>query len=94
MELVSAFGVESGRWQGTVLTASKSNEIPAARELLKKVDIEGKTVIADAIHTQFETARQIVMEGGGQYILTVKGNQKQLRENIERRLTESPVPPS
>ena len=60
VELVSAFGVQSGRWMGTVCTKSKSNEIPAARELLGRLDLVGKTVVADALHTQVETARQIV----------------------------------
>jgi predicted transposase YbfD/YdcC len=82
VELVSAIGVQSGRWLGSVRTASKSNEIPAARELLTKLDLVGKTVVADALHTQVETAQQIVFDGGGDYVFTVKDNQKTLNETI------------
>jgi predicted transposase YbfD/YdcC len=82
VELVSAIGVQSGRWLGTVRTASKSNEIPAARQLLTKIDLVGKTVVADALHTQIETAQQIVFDGGGDYVLTVKDNQKTLNQTI------------
>ena len=94
VELVSAFGLESGRWLGTVCTGSKSNEIPAGRELLEKIDVAGKTVVADALHTQQETARQIVFEGGGDYVLTVKGNQKGLQETMNGLLAEQPFSPS
>ena len=94
VELVSAFSLESGRWLGTVCTESKSNEIPAGREVLKKIDVAGKTVVADALHTQQETARQILVEGGGDYVLTVKGNQKGLQETIDGLLAEQPFPPS
>jgi len=82
VELVSAIGVQSGRWLGSVRTASKSNEIPAARELLAQLDLVGKTVVADALHTQVETAQQIVFEGGGDYVFSVKDNQKTLHETI------------
>ncbi len=106
VELVSAFGMQSGRWLGTVCTEAKSNEpngvrsparqlpgspkgsaggrwqIPAARELLGRLDLAGKTVVADALHTQVETARQIVFEGGGDYIFTVKDNQKTLHQTV------------
>jgi hypothetical protein len=94
VELVSAFGLESGRWLGTVCTESKSNEIPAGRELLEKIDVAGKTVVADALHTQQETARQILFEGGGDYVLTVKGNQKCLQETMSGLLAEPPFSPS
>ena len=45
---------------GTVLAqarvAEKSNEIPALRELLKPLDLDGVVVSADAMHTQTDTA--------------------------------------
>ena len=94
VELVSAFEVESGRWLGSVCTESKSNGIPAARDLLEKIDVAGKTVVADALHTQHETARQIVFDGGGDYVFTVKDNQKTLRQDIEKLLQEQPFSPS
>jgi hypothetical protein len=94
VELVSSFGVQSGRWLGSVCTASKTNEIPAARDLLKKTDVAGKIVVADALHTQQDTARQIVFEGGGDYVLTVKDNQKNLHKNLEKLLAKQPFSPT
>jgi len=93
-ELVSTFGVKSGRWMGSVCTATKSNEIPAARELLAKIDVNGETVVFDALHTQRETARTVVIEGGGDYVFTVKGNQQDLDKEVDRLLEGQPFSPS
>lgn len=94
VELVSAFGVKSGRWMGSVCTAAKSNEIPAARELLEKIDVREKIVVFDALHTQHETARAVVFEGGGDYVFTVKDNQQGLNKEVARLLDEQPFSPS
>jgi hypothetical protein len=93
VELVSAIGTQSGRWLGTVCTEAKSNEIPAARELLGRMDIVGKTIVCDALHTQIETAQQIVFEGGGDYIFTVKDNQKTLHQTVAGLLKKRPFSP-
>jgi predicted transposase YbfD/YdcC len=93
VELVSAVD-GSGRWLGTVAVKEASNEIPAARELLGKVSVTDKTTLADAIHTQVETAQQILFEGGGDYALTVKENQKELVQTLATLLTLSDFSPS
>ena len=93
VELVSAVNGQ-GRWLGTVAVKEGSNEIPAARELLAKVPVENKTALADALHTQTETAQQILFEGGGDYALSVKGNQKELVHTLETLLTRSEFSPS
>jgi predicted transposase YbfD/YdcC len=93
VELVSAVD-GSGRWLGTVAVKEGSNEIPAARELLGKVSVTDKTTLADAIHTQVETAQQILFEGGGDYALTVKENQKELVQTLTTLLTRSDFSPS
>lgn len=61
----------TGRFLGSVLTQSKSNEIPAGRQLLLQQDLLGPAAagLADAIHTQDDTARQILYEQGGDYLL-------------------------
>ncbi len=94
VELVSAFGVESGRWMGTECTDSKSNEIPAGRKLVDRIELSGKTLVADALHTQTETASTILFEKGGDYCFTVKGNQKELLHTSESLLTEQAFSPS
>jgi hypothetical protein len=93
VELVSAVNGH-GRWLGTVGVAAGSNEIPAARDLLAKVPLIGKTSLADAIHTQILTTQQILFEGGGDYALTVKDNQKDLVQTLETLLTRSDFSPS
>jgi len=59
----------------------KSNEIPAMRELLKLLDIEGCMVVADALNCQKETA-EAVIKSGADYLLNVKDNHKELKECI------------
>jgi predicted transposase YbfD/YdcC len=93
VELVSAVDGR-GRWLGTVPVQAGSNEIPAARELLAKAPVANKTSLADAIHTQTETAQQILFEGGGDYALTVKDNQKELVQTLATLLTPGKFSPS
>ncbi len=94
VELVRCIGVESGRWLGTVVVAEKSNEIPAAQQLLDRQDVEGKLVVLDAMHTQDLTARKIVFEKGGDYVFTVKKNQKTLYQTLEKKLQPQLFSPS
>ncbi len=93
VELVSAVN-GTGRWLGTVAVPEGSNEIPAARDLLAKVPVAHKTALADALHTQVETAQQILFEHGGDYALTVKANQKELIQTLATLLTRNDFSPS
>jgi predicted transposase YbfD/YdcC len=60
----------------------KSNEITAIPNVLKSLDIEDAVVSIDAIGTQTEITKQI-REQKGHYLLSVKGNQKELLEDIQ-----------
>jgi predicted transposase YbfD/YdcC len=62
--------------------ADKSNEITAIPELLQLLEISGCIVTIDAIGTQTEIAKTII-EGGGDYLLSVKENQGNLFEDIQ-----------
>jgi hypothetical protein len=73
-------------YRGSQLVESKSNEIPAVRQLLERVEVAGCLIGLDALHTQQDTARQIVQEAGADYLLTVKANQKELRQTLAQRL--------
>jgi hypothetical protein len=84
VKIVSAYAVQSGRWLGSEPVAPGSNEIPAAQQLLRRAPIEGALVVADALHTQAETARIITQEGGGDYLLTVKGNQPTVADSVRQ----------
>ena len=93
VEIVNAVDSQ-GRFLGSVVTESKSNEIPAARQLLAGQDMLGKILVADAMHTQTETAQQILFEGGGNYVLTVKGNQPTLEGTLEKLFVKQVFSPS
>ena len=60
----------------------KSNEIPMGPELLKKLDLKGCVVTADALNTQVETIKAI-LKGKADYVLPVKENQKLTYEEIK-----------
>jgi hypothetical protein len=73
-------------YRGSQLVETKSNEIPAVRQLLQRAEVTGCLIGLDALHTQQDTGRQIVQEAGGDYLLTVKANQKELRQTLAKRL--------
>ena len=75
--LVAAFDHHTGVVVGQLAITAKSNEIPAVQGLLTLFDLNGVVVTVDAMHTQTETAKQIVA-AGGDYVFTVKGNQPKL----------------
>lgn len=85
VEIVSVYACKSGRWLGSEKVKEDSNEIPAAQKLLSRMDLENQRVTLDALHTQHETARIIVQEGGGDYLMTVKGNQPGVAEDLQKR---------
>lgn len=78
--LVSAMDHTTAAVVGQLAVAAKSNEIPAVRTLLASFDLAadgGVVVTVDAMHTQTDTATAIV-DAGGDYVFTVKGNQPSL----------------
>ncbi|MFJ3933450.1 ISAs1 family transposase [Streptomyces sp. NPDC090029] len=75
--LVAALAHGSGAVLGQVAVREKSNEIPAARDLLAALDLDGVVITMDAMHTQHDTAT-LVTKAGGDYVPTVKANQKSL----------------
>ena len=82
VEMVNAAN-GAGQYLGGVLTPAKSNEIPAARQVLRRLDLADKLVLSDALHTQVETAQQILFEQGGDYLMTVKANQPTLQATLQ-----------
>lgn len=94
-QLVSVLSVKSGRTLGTVLVEHKSNEIPAARQLLQKIGpLDSHVVMLDALHTNAQTAHQIVQECGADYVLPLKGNQEALRQRAAQCLAPPAAPPA
>lgn len=67
-------------WQQAV--ADKTNEIPVLEEVLGGLVVAGRVITVDALLTQRAIAQRIV-EGGGDYVMIVKGNQPQLQHDIQ-----------
>jgi predicted transposase YbfD/YdcC len=80
--LVAAFDHAAGVVLGQVAVAARTNEIPTVRTLLKILDLTGAVVTVDAMHCQDDTART-VLDGGGDYVVTVKNNRPTLRAALK-----------
>ena len=82
IHMVSAWSSANGMVLGQVKTDEKSNEITAIPELLKVLAVKGCIVTIDAMGCQKKIATQII-EGEGDYVLALKGNQSSLSEQVE-----------
>lgn len=101
LHMVHALACEAGLVLGQLATEEKSNEIVAIPALLELLDLRGALVSIDAMGTQRKIARKIV-DGGGDYLLGLKGNQTTLQTEVQaafaealddRRRTVDEVPP-
>lgn len=82
--IVSAFLSDIGLSVGQLKVDDKSNEITAIPELIELLDIEGKIITIDAIGTQEDICNLITSKAKkGDYILKVKDNQKDLKDDIK-----------
>jgi len=89
--VLTAVTVPSQYYLGSALVDQKTNEIPVARERFHKLDLDGRKVSLDALHTQDQTARDLVLEHGADYLFTVKANQPTVKANLEKLV---PAPPA
>lgn len=85
--LVSAWSVERGLSLGQLATEEKSNEITAIPQLINQIDVRGAIVTIDAAGCQKTIAAKII-DGGGDYILALKGNQGNLHKAVEEWITK------
>jgi predicted transposase YbfD/YdcC len=81
LHLVSVWATEQKLTLAQVATSEKSNEITAIPQVLDLVDVKNAIVTIDAMGTQTAIAAKIV-EGGGDYVLPVKGNQGGLEQAV------------
>lgn len=88
IHMVSAFAAKSRLVLGQQKVDDKSNEITAIPKLLDLLNIRGSIVTIDAMGTQKEIARKII-EGGGDYILALKGNHSTLQSEVSEFLQNS-----
>src|SRR5690606_30975233 len=91
IHMVSAWAANNELVLGQLKVSEKSNEITAIPLLLELLDIQGSIVTIDAMGTQVDIAEKIV-GNGADYILSVKGNQQELLEQISERFEkQTPV---
>jgi DDE family transposase len=82
--LVAALAHGIGAVLGQVAVDAKSNEIPAARDLLAAfADLAGAVVTLDALHTQHDTA-QLILGRHADYAMTVKANMPTLFRQLKK----------
>lgn len=82
IHMVTAWATANHLVLGQVKVKGKSNEITAIPALLAVLDLTGCIITIDAIGTQVNIAQQII-DQGGDYLLPVKKNQRQLYEDIK-----------
>lgn len=88
IHLVSAWVHENHAVFGQVATEAKSNEITAIPRLLKMLDLKDATITIDAMGCQKDIG-QTVLEGGGQYLFALKGNQSSLHDDVRLFLDDA-----
>lgn len=94
---VSLVDVEDGSPVAMAVMDQKENtercELKAAQNLLAAMpSLDGKTITADSLHCQKETAR-IIVEKGGEYVLQIKANQSKLLEHAMAATSGTPLLP-
>ena len=92
LNVVSAVTAPGLHYLGSEVVAEKTNEIPAVRALCPRLELDGRLVSLDALHTQAETARQIVLTHGGDYLLTVKANQPAVQAVVQAQVPDPGAP--
>jgi predicted transposase YbfD/YdcC len=88
LHLVSAWATAQRLSLGQVAVDAKSNEITAIPALLDLLDLNGALVTIDAMGCQKAIAQKVI-DRGGDYILTVKDNQENLRADIQQALQQA-----
>ena len=81
--LMSVVSHELGVTLAQTAMSAKDHEIPKSLELLRAFDLRSKVITADALLTQRAFSAAII-SAGGDYVLPIKANHKQVYEDIER----------
>lgn len=90
--LVNAIAQPSQRLLGVEAVDKKTNEIPTARTLIARLDLQGKLAQLDGLHTQHQTGHQILYDKGGDYSLILRKNQPTLLKTAQQ-LLPADLPP-
>jgi predicted transposase YbfD/YdcC len=90
VHLLSALSHRLGLTLAQQAVDDKTNEITQVEAVLRQLVLKDRVVTMDALLTQRHVAQTIV-HAGGDYVMTVKENQPQLRADIELIFTLPPV---
>jgi predicted transposase YbfD/YdcC len=89
-----ALSTWSGAWAannelvlGQLKVLDKSNEITAIPLLLELLDIEGCIITIDAMGTQVDITQKVI-DNKADYILSLKGNQQELLDQVSERFAK------
>jgi len=91
--LVNAIAQPSQRLLGVEPVGQQTNEIPTAQTLIKRLDLAGRMVQLDGMHTQHQTVHQILYEQGADYSMILRDNQPTMLKTAQQLLPAS-IPPS
>ena len=86
--LVSAWATANHVVLGQVAAPAGSSELGALPELLELLELHGAIITLDALGCQTEIVGQIV-EQGGDYVISVKGNQEKLQQAVYEAFAEA-----
>jgi hypothetical protein len=84
--LVAAYAVQAAAVLAQVRVDAKTNEHKAALQLLGILPVRGRIVTGDALFCQRDLCQEI-LDGGGDYVFTVKDNQPSLAIDIQAGLS-------
>ena len=83
LQTLNIYSADYGICLDQKFIGEKTNEIPAAQEMLRLMDLENTIVTADAMNCQKDTVK-VIAQGKGDYVLALKGNQPLFYEEVKR----------
>lgn len=82
LQTLNVYSGDYGICLGQRFIEEKTNEIPAAQEVLRLMDLNDTIVTADAMNCQKDTAAAVI-NTNKDYVLTLKGNQQLFYEEVK-----------
>lgn len=83
LQTLNVYSGDYGICLGQKFIGEKTNEIPAAQEILNLMDLKDTIVTADAMNCQKDTIK-VIVQGKGDYVLALKGNQPLFYDEVKR----------
>ncbi|OHB63446.1 MAG: hypothetical protein A2Y76_13510 [Planctomycetes bacterium RBG_13_60_9] len=82
IHMINAYVHENHAVFGQLKVDDKTNEITAIPSLLEMLQLQDATVTIDAMGCQRDIAQKII-DRGGHYVLSLKGNQSSLQQDVQ-----------